>query len=111
MREKVMSEMWRVLKKGGVVLSYDIRPIFGPIKWLSKIYYNSRKDLPNPETPLYHLKTDDYRRCFPNGKLYCKSLSLLPKLANLSERAYGLTYFLSLIPLLQTHYLIAIQKT
>ena len=113
MRKNIASEMWRVTKPGGAVLSYDMRPLFKPLDILSKLYIRNMtaqgKSLP-PQTPLYFLDEQDYKKLFPKGTLKYRTLSLLMFLAGFSGISFLLTYFLSRIPVLHTHGLAVIHK-
>lgn len=91
MRQAIAGEMLRVLKPGGYIIWYDFR-------------------IDNPRNP--HTRAigkDEIRRLFTPLPATFRSLTLLPPLARkLRGSASGLLKFLSLVPMLRSHYLAVI---
>ena len=110
MRKQIAEEMWRVTRRGGHILSYDMRRIPSLIHALGKAYHNVWKKDSLPNTPLYYLSIPDLKNLFPGRVLKHKSVSLLFFLAGFSKYSFLATYLLSLFPFLHTHNLILLKK-
>ena len=113
LREKIASEMWRITKPGGVILFYDMRPVPGVIKIMSRIQKNlfrrAHRDT-LPKTPIAPLTIKDIKGLFPDGIFSYRSVSLLFKLAQISDKSHLTAEFLSSFPALRTHNLVLIRK-
>lgn len=126
MRQKIVDEMWRVLRPGGVILFYDLRPIpflggvsfmlygilcriFGAMCRKRRIKQGDNA-LQEEPTPIQPLSIEDVRKFFPGRVLRYRSVSLNFKLAQLSEKAHLLSTLLSSLPWLRTHNIAIIRK-
>lgn len=126
MRKQIVSEMWRVLKPGGVILFYDLKPpstILRIIKKIGKIVIKSRgffcennnhkrdnNSISNRQTPIKWLDKPDIKTLFSQGNSRIKSASLDFDLAGFSNYSLILTLIASFFPFLTTHYLAFIEK-
>jgi ubiquinone/menaquinone biosynthesis C-methylase UbiE len=121
MRRQIASEMWRVLRPGGVILFYDLRPI----SIFSRLFIRAlrqfklegkfvREDIfqeyvRNP-TPTQPLAIKEIRSLFSQGDMNCRTLSLDFSVARLAELSHWLASVLSCLPCLRTHYLVIVRK-
>jgi ubiquinone/menaquinone biosynthesis C-methylase UbiE len=86
-------EMYRVLKPGGKIFSYDLKI---PNPWNKNVVEINRKEL---------------KRLFPEGKITCSSVTLNPVLARkIAPFSLNLCEFLSHFSLLCSHYYAVIEK-
>jgi SAM-dependent methyltransferase len=92
MRRAVAREMARVLRPGGVVVSYDFR--------VTRDRRNTRP-----------LRTTDLNALFPGFSVDARRVTLVPPLARaLAGRSWLLCELLETIPLLRTHELVVLGK-
>lgn len=126
MRKQIAIEMWRVLKPGGNILFYDMRPCaclhglvfrtIGAFKGIRKKFKASADDMKKgitPEqgaTPIHLFNLKEIKELFPQGLMCYQSASLDFNLASLAGKSYSLAYALSCLPFLRTHYLVMICK-
>lgn len=123
MRNEITNEMLRVLRPGGVILHYDLRPPPMLVRGFSAILrligsammtfhlvplITSRPLI--PPTPIQPLGDQEIRMLFGCGPMKCRTASLNFKLAQTAGQSYLLTTLLSCIPFLRTHYLALIRK-
>jgi ubiquinone/menaquinone biosynthesis C-methylase UbiE len=122
-RRDCADEMWRVLKPGGMILFYDLRPtpllgrcllrplmLFRRLLELGSPQRDRASSSKEPETPIRPLSLHEIRQLFPLGRVEFRTVSLHFELAELSRLAYWLAYALSLLSCLRTHYLVTIRK-
>jgi ubiquinone/menaquinone biosynthesis C-methylase UbiE len=126
MRQKIANEMWRVLRPGGILLFYDLRPIsrWAPpflrlwqvikgIRRLFRFQKKNRKDSSQskPQTTSTHLMPlVEIKKLFNQGCVDVQSVSLDLKFASLAQRSNLMAVLLSHLSFLRTHYLALIQK-
>ena len=126
MRQKIANEMWRVLRPGGTLLFYDLRPIsrWAPpflrlwqvIKGIRRLFRFQKKNRTDssqskPQTTSTHLITlVEIKKLFNQGFVDVQSVSLDFKFASLAQRSNLIAVLLSHLPFLRTHYLALIQK-
>ncbi len=81
LRAAIAAEMWRVLRPGGVIVSYDMRPApsaLGSLRaWRSRRIAGSATTV-TPTTPI---GLDEVRRLWPAGQLQHRAVGALPELA------------------------------
>ena len=104
-RERIATEMWRVLRPGGVALSYDMRPAPRLVR-LARV---ARR--PGAEgTPLLPLSEEELRRCFPVPPVVMDAVTLNPALWPLARRSQALGAALTVLPPLRSHLLAVFRK-
>jgi ubiquinone/menaquinone biosynthesis C-methylase UbiE len=124
-RKQIAAEMWRVVRSGGVILYYDLRPPTIAARLLSLPFSLAGnlfgKTVPSsgdgtatgetpPPTPIHSLTIGDIREYFPGGQIRCRSASLEFTLAGIAGASLLAAQLLSRIPFLRTHYLVLIRK-
>jgi ubiquinone/menaquinone biosynthesis C-methylase UbiE len=122
MRRQIASEMWRVLKPGGTVLSYDLRPS-GKLNWrLVRLLQSllgagpknkaTKSDSAHdqPTIPIQPLSVGEIQRLFAEGSLYYRSVSLDFSLARVAATSDVLARAMASVPALRTHYLVVAEK-
>jgi SAM-dependent methyltransferase len=128
MRRRVAREMWRVLRPGGLLLSYDLRPATAGSRAFFLGYYALRRlaapfrgragneaagggdGEDPPVTPTRPVGHREIRDLFPGGSLRCEPVSLDYRLAPLAGKRPVPGRLLSAAPFLRTHYLAAVRK-
>jgi ubiquinone/menaquinone biosynthesis C-methylase UbiE len=124
MREEIANEMWRVLRPGGTVLSYDLRPSPLPLAFFSMPYYALRRLLrvfkhkrreitmnaEGPPTPIRPLPIAEVKKIFPRGLMCCSAVSLDFRVSKIAGKSFFLAMLLSYMPFLRTHYLALVRK-
>lgn len=121
LRKHISDEMWRVLKPGGTIIFYDIRPsslmlkilkrCIALIKRLTFCKNNNNKIEPKiKSTPIKSITYKEIIHFFESSTKKIKSVSLDFELASLASYNYLVTYLLALIPSLRTHYLALLHK-
>jgi SAM-dependent methyltransferase len=102
-RALVAAEMWRVLRKGGAVLSYDIERPHTLVRALRR----ARGIEPHVTTPTTPIERDELERLFGRAAFAAHlSLGLTP----LARRHRALAATAAAIPLLRSHLLYAARK-
>ena len=93
MRVQLASEMWRVLRPGGAIISYDFR-------------FN------NPGNPnVRGVGAREMRRLFRHGRTTIRSVTLLPPIARrLARYSVVMCMLLGMLPPLRSHLLVFVEK-
>jgi SAM-dependent methyltransferase len=119
MRKQIASEMWRVLKPGGAILSYDLRPVpklgHAISRGLRFLLLENPNDKaastePSQPIPIRPLSLSDLRSLFSDGCMESRSVSLDFNLARFAEFSTWLAHTLSFVTVLRTHYLLLVKK-
>jgi hypothetical protein len=113
--------MWRVLRPGGIILSYDMRslPPMGKscrklLQLMVSLFHgkgrlsgSSEEDTSTATRPL---DIPEMQRLFPDGPMRWSTISLHFDFAGLARRSHLLTTLLSMLPVLRSHNLVIIRK-
>lgn len=105
-RREMSAEAVRVLRPGGVFLSYDLAPVARPVKVAAQAI---RRAASAPATPTRPVSLGELRSLFPGQVLYAKAPSLD---LDLSRRLGGASWAvacLQRVRILRTHLLVAIR--
>lgn len=104
LRRRIAGEMWRVLRPGGAVVSYDMRATPRAVR-LAKRAARRRARGGGGATATEPVEAGELRRLFPGAALAIRRVTLAPDLAAAAERAGGLALLLGAVPFLRTHLL------
>jgi SAM-dependent methyltransferase len=124
-RERIGHEMWRVVKPGGAILSYDMRTMPKLPGVLARVMRMALMPLrlwrrrggsraaggvhPPVVTPIVPLDREEIRRLYA-GECQLTATSLNGTLARLAVRGRWLPLLLSAFPFLRSHYIALIRK-
>jgi SAM-dependent methyltransferase len=106
-RARIARDMWRVLRPGGVILSYDMRTTPAAIRALGRL----RGGAGGGGTPTRPVDLDELRGLFPHGELHSRVVTLNLDLANLAIRTRALAYLAERLPALRTHLLVTVRRS
>jgi len=110
-RAAIAAEMWRVLRPGGLIVSYDMRPTPGPVRLAGRIYRrvtgNQQADAGTPTAPV---SKEELARLFPGTAIDARPVSLNFDLGFLAARSRALAEALAHVPFLRTHLLATARK-
>jgi SAM-dependent methyltransferase len=110
LRAEIAADMWRVLRPGGAILSYDMRPIPRVLGALRG--WRARRAGPagGPVTPTTPIGVDELRRMWPAGDVRCRTVGVLPELAALAGTARWIANVAALVPPVRTHLMATVGK-
>lgn len=123
MRHRIAREMWRVLKPGGIILSYDMRPVPRTVVFIQRIlrrlsFFQGTQGNNGPAgsgerraTATKPLDAGEIKRLFRDGPIKRRTVSLHLDFAGIVEKSYLLAVLASMVPILRTHYLVTVRKT
>jgi SAM-dependent methyltransferase len=106
LRATIAAEMWRVLRPGGAVVSYDMRPPWKPLGAAGRV---ARRRGGPAWTPVTTIGEAELRRLFP-GELTLRAVSLNAALPARIRRRRGLALVLQALPALRSHHLAVVRK-
>ena len=110
-RSAIAAEMWRVLRPGGLIVSYDLRPTPAAVRLAGRAYRrltgSESGDAATPTTPL---PAAELARLFPTAPADVRAVSLNFDLAFLAGRSRALAEALAQLPFLRTHLLALVRK-
>jgi len=109
-RGRIAAEMWRVLRPGGAVLSYDMRPSPAPVRAARRLVERFGRAAAAPETPIVQIGPEELRRLFPVAPATERTLSLNPALAPVARASPAAATALTALPPLRSHLLAVIVK-
>ncbi len=108
-RAAIATEMWRVLRPGGAVVSYDMRPAWAPLGALGRLL-RERGGGAQHWTPVTTIGADELRRLFPDGVMTLRSVTLNAALPAGVRRRRWLALTLQVLPVLRSHHLAVVRK-
>lgn len=106
LRTRIGAEMWRVLRPGGIVLSYDMRTPPWPILALRRLgewRRRSDKASEEPATPTTPISSAELHRLFAAGPLEYESVGLAFGLCPVAARSQLLAQMLASVAALREH--------
>jgi ubiquinone/menaquinone biosynthesis C-methylase UbiE len=126
MRQQIADEMWRVLRPGGTILCYDLRPAPYVVGLFFMPYYALRKILgiftsrgkkipsageePNHSTPIRPIPITEVKKLFSRGVMRYSAVSLNFNLCRIAGKSFFLATILSRMVFLRSHYLALVRK-
>jgi ubiquinone/menaquinone biosynthesis C-methylase UbiE len=123
MRRQIAQEMWRVVRPGGLLLSYDLRPVsfsgrllLKTFSLLERLAYGftpqSERGAAStgPPTPIQPVTLSEVLELFPRCEAHSRSVSLNFHLARIACRSRIAASLMALIPSLRTHWLVTVHK-
>ena len=111
LRRAVADEMWRVVRPGGAILSYDMRSMPRPVRTVHRVLALGRKGFPGvSSTPTAPVDLAELRALLPAAVIDSCSLTLATDLAFLAERSPAAARVLGALGFLQTHLLVVAVK-
>jgi SAM-dependent methyltransferase len=110
LRARIAGEMWRVLRPGGVLLSYDMRRTPWPMRTLGRLRARRAGPPAAPVTPTTPIQLEELRRLWPGGELRHQVVTATPEVAALAVRTRWLAELLAAVPALRTHLLVTVRK-
>lgn len=115
-RAAIAMEMWRVLRPGGYMLSYDLRPGFSLLAFIRAQLGRLRRMFVTPPprtghvTPIKPLGLDEIRHWNLDGDMKVYELSLDFRIAKIARYSRIAAQFCALAPWWRTSYLVLIKK-
>jgi ubiquinone/menaquinone biosynthesis C-methylase UbiE len=110
LRLAIAAEMWRVLRPGGAIVSYDMSgapAAVRALRWAAALRHGGRIPAGTPTTPVPRAELE---RLFPGAPLAARRLTLSTDVAALTERSQPLSRLLAALPFLRTHLLATARK-
>jgi SAM-dependent methyltransferase len=111
LRAAIADDMWRVLRPGGLIVSYDMRGRPWPMRAAGALRARLLPAAPaGAVTPTTPIVLDELRRLWPAGDLRHRAVTLSPELWPLAERGRWLAELAAMVPALRTHLLATVRK-
>jgi ubiquinone/menaquinone biosynthesis C-methylase UbiE len=111
LRRSIATEMWRAVRPGGLILSYDMRsppPGVRMIRRLASLRRTGARTAQHTATAPVQLQ--EFRAWFPSAPIRSRSITLAPDLALVAQRSVHLAQSLQDLSFLHTHLLVLAQK-
>lgn len=106
LRAAIAAEMWRVLRPGGVVLSFDMRPAPLPVRAMRAAGEWRRRGeqaVGEATTPTIPISVEELRRLFPDATLDYEPVGLAFGLCAVAARSRLAAQLLASFPALREH--------
>jgi SAM-dependent methyltransferase len=103
LRAGIAAEMSRVLRPGGIVLSFDIRPAPYPVRAMQWLGRWRRRESDPPTTLTTGISAQELRRLFPGAAVRYQSSGLAFGLCGVAGRSYLAAQLLTHVPGLREH--------
>ncbi|MBV9000417.1 MAG: class I SAM-dependent methyltransferase [Solirubrobacterales bacterium] len=106
LRSAIAAEMWRVVRPGGIIVSYDMQPPPWPVRLMRQLGEWRRQDrvaIAETATPTTPISADELRRLFPAGDPRHASVALAFGLCETAARSHLVAQLLACIPILREH--------
>lgn len=110
LRRGIMTEMWRVTRPGGIVLSFDLRPLPWPIRVLRTIGQLRPQNPAEVVTPTLGVSKEELLRCFPTESVTYCSAALAFGLCRTATRSRQVAQLLAAMPWLREHAIAVVGK-
>jgi ubiquinone/menaquinone biosynthesis C-methylase UbiE len=105
LREAIAGEMWRVLRPGGTIVSYDMSGAPIAVRALRWAAARRRRGQIPAATPTTSIPRVELERLFPAAPVAARRVTLGTDIAALAERSHALSRLLGALPFLRTHLL------
>lgn len=118
LRAAIAAAMWRVLRPGGIVVSYDIRPEPAVLR-MRRRRREQRRRMSEGEstaandaftTPTVGISAEELRRLFPEAGLQYATAGLDYELCAIADRSYLVARLLACLPALRAHGIAVLTK-
>lgn len=110
LRLAIAAEMWRVLRRGGTLVSYDMSGAPFAVRALRRAAELRHRRTPPAGTATTPIAAAELERLFPAGPLALRRVTLSTDVAALAERSRALSRSLAALPFLRTHLLAVARK-
>jgi SAM-dependent methyltransferase len=111
LRRRIAAEMWRVCRPGGVVVSFDMRPVPGLFSALRRLRARAAgRPAAAGGTPTTPISLDELRSLFDGAELQHRPVMLSFDLGGLATRGRVIAQAAAAIPWLRTHLLAIARK-
>jgi SAM-dependent methyltransferase len=113
-RARIAAEMWRVLRPGGALVSYDMRPAPMVSRALADAHRlragADRGGGRGRSTPTRPVSLGELKNWFPAGEMRHQTASLHLELAVVAGRGRLLATLLEALPMMRTHLLVVVKR-
>jgi hypothetical protein len=111
LRSSIAREMWRVVRPGGLILSYDMRPAPEPVRLLRRATARRRKKAGIASgTPTAPVTIPELHALWPAAEVRTRSITVAADLDPLVDDAPSAARTLQRLPMLRTHLMAVITK-
>lgn len=106
LRSAIAAEMWRVLRPGGVVISYDMRPPPWPVRAMraaGEWRRRGQETMAEGATPTTSIAAEELHRLFPDAALHYEPVGLAFGVCGVAARSTLAAQFLAGFRVLREH--------